>query len=221
MNTTPLDTIPWYRSAILRQQIAQMVIAVLTLFGIASENFDVDATLAAVFAGAGGLIAIWTFGTRMFKPTPPITAVAVEAIQERDAKIATAKRQGGFVRPLLLALMFVFASTTLMVLPGCIATRSAYREAQSLDEYAYVLTEHYAALVKQAADLKDKPNTPASTIAAMRKADLVAGPAVAKLRPLALALSASRSSATQAELQKAVDEVVLALADLVRATKGK
>lgn len=81
-----METMPWYRSAILRQQIAQMVIAALTLFGIASENFDVDASLAAIFAGVGGLIAVWTFATRLFKPTPPITDLAQNRTQAMVAK---------------------------------------------------------------------------------------------------------------------------------------
>jgi hypothetical protein len=39
---------------------------------------------------------------------------------------------------------------------GCAGTKAAYNAADTLEERAYVVTEHYAAVVHQAADLKDK-----------------------------------------------------------------
>lgn len=77
-------TLPWYRSAILRQQIVQIITAVLLLFGVASETIDVDQTIGLVLGGIAGLTALWTFITRLVKPTPPITQAAVVATQERD-----------------------------------------------------------------------------------------------------------------------------------------
>jgi len=104
----------------------------------------------------------------------------------------------------------------LLSLIGCAGTKAAYQQAQSPDEYAYVMAEHYSSLVRQAADLKERPSTPASAIAAMQRAELAARPLVAPLRPLRDAYIAGRSAQSELELQRAIDAAVLAIADLVR-----
>lgn len=106
---------------------------------------------------------------------------------------------------------------SITAMQGCTQARSAYKTADNPAELAYVLTEHYAALVKAAADLAQKPTTPASAIVAMQKADAVAKPVVLRLRPLREAYVTGKTAANEAELQAAIDRGVLALADLVRA----
>lgn len=121
--------------------------------------------------------------------------------------------------PLLLAAVATLAA-------GCAGTKAAYSEAQSLDEYAFVLTEHYSALVREAADLKEKPTTPAAAVKAMQDADtaahlVVVGSAQSPgLAELAQKFAAVKSASSEAELQAAVDAAVLRIADLVRAVKA-
>lgn len=115
------------------------------------------------------------------------------------------------------------------IVAGCAGTKAAYQEAQSLDEYAYVLTEHYASLVREAADLKEKPTTPAAAVRAMQEADkavhlIVVGnpsgsPPTPGLAELAASYQQVRDAKTEAELQEAVNAAILRIADLVRAIK--
>lgn len=117
-----------------------------------------------------------------------------------------------------------------MLLPACTGTRAAYKAAEGLDEYAYVVTEHYAALVKQAADVRQRPGTAQSTINALRAADNAAAlvilgnprgtPPTPGLQQLVANYKQIRSAKTEAELQAAVDTAILRLADLVRAVKS-
>lgn len=72
--------IPWYRSAIARQQIVQVVTALLLLFGVQSEAIDVDRTVGVVLAVISGGTAVWTLLTRLYKPTPPITEEAAQRL---------------------------------------------------------------------------------------------------------------------------------------------
>lgn len=109
---------------------------------------------------------------------------------------------------------------------GCAGTKAAYQEAQTPEEYAYVVTEHYAALVKQAADLAAAPTTPASVKDALKRADMAAhdviigGPGSPGLKALVDNYNAIKNAQTQEALQAAVDDAVLKLADLLRAIKA-
>lgn len=103
---------------------------------------------------------------------------------------------------------------------GCSSTKAAYEAADTLDERAYVATEHYAAVVKQAADLKDKGVLTGSALAQVRELEQVATPVVLKLGPLVKNYQAAQSAETEVALQRALDDAVLAIADLVRVVKA-
>lgn len=133
------------------------------------------------------------------------------------------------MRKLLFAPLTALLVLACSAIAGCAGTKAAYQEAQSLDEYAYVLTEHYASLVKEAANLKEKPTTPDEAIAAMQRADTAAHlvvvgdqnatPAAPGLAELAAAYQNVRDAQTELELQSAINAAVLKIADLVRAVK--
>ncbi len=71
------STIPWYQSAIVRQQIAQLITALVAILGVNLGGLDVDAALVSIFAGIAAIIAVWTTLTRIFKPAPNLSATAV------------------------------------------------------------------------------------------------------------------------------------------------
>lgn len=77
-----MKTIPWYRSAIIRQQIVQAVTAVLLMLGVSLEQVDVDSIVGLVLSGMSVLTAVWTVITRFRKPTPPLTDEAAEKFVE-------------------------------------------------------------------------------------------------------------------------------------------
>lgn len=103
---------------------------------------------------------------------------------------------------------------------GCSNTKAAYDAADTLEERAYVVTEHYTAIVKQAADLKDRGVLAGDALAKAREVQAVASPAILKLQPLVVAYNAAQSADTEVALQKALDDAVLAVADLLRIVKA-
>jgi hypothetical protein len=113
----------------------------------------------------------------------------------------------------------LFACLTLAGGAGCQHTREAYREAEDPGEYAFVLMEHYNALLKEAVVLKNAPGTPAEAVAWMRQVEFKATPAVKKLAELRQAWIDLQSAETEAQLQAATDAAALLIADMVRAVR--
>lgn len=130
------------------------------------------------------------------------------------------EKQGGFARPLQLFFLAVLATFAAGLVVGCAGTRSAYQAADTAEEYAYVVTEHYAAVLAQAVALRANPAVPRDAIAAIQRADLKVAPAILALAPLRQALKAVKSAENEAALQAAVDAAVRALAELVREVKA-
>lgn len=79
------ESIPWYRSAIIRQQIVQIIIAGLALAGITTD-VDWSTTVEALFAGIAAGVAVWTVITRLFKPSPNMSMTA--AVKEKELTAA-------------------------------------------------------------------------------------------------------------------------------------
>lgn len=111
---------------------------------------------------------------------------------------------------------------------SCAGTKAAYKEAEGLEEQAFVVTEHYAAVVNQAADLAENPSTQPEVRSALQAADRVARPFIIGdratgqpgLRELADAYAAAKNAETQADLQAALLGATRALAGFVRAVKA-
>jgi hypothetical protein len=76
----------WYQSAILRQQIGQLLVAGIGIFGYAVDSAAVNDAIAAIFAGIGGLIALKTIFTRLFRPSPNLTLAAQQ--KENELRMA-------------------------------------------------------------------------------------------------------------------------------------
>ena len=113
----------------------------------------------------------------------------------------------------------VMVATFAMVL-GCTGTRQAYQAAANLEDHAYVLTHHYAALVHEAANLKETGTLPANVVTALQAADRAAKPAVLKLEALARAYEAVQSAENEVALQAAVNEAVKLIAEFARILKS-
>lgn len=214
-----METLPWYKSAIIRQQIVQLLIAATAFFGITSNDIDWDATVGSIFAGVAAITAVWTIFTRIFKPAPNLTSTAAVKEKELTAKGEIPRRQGGFALLSVLSLVLALG-IVVSILAGCTGTRAAYKAADSLPDQAYVVAEHYAAIVKQAADLAENAATPESVKDQLKAADNKARPLVLLLKELAAAYQATRTAETEADLQGTLDKAVVAVADLIRAVKA-
>ncbi len=103
---------------------------------------------------------------------------------------------------------------------GCAGTKAAYNAADTLDERAFVVTEHYSAVVKQAADLKESGVLKGAALDQARKIESTAKPVVLSLGDLVAKYNAAKNAETEVALQRALDEAVLAVANLVRVVKA-
>lgn len=213
-----MEQIPWYQSGIIRQQIVMLIVAALGLFKVTTD-IDIDATVAAVFAGIAALVPIWTIITRLTKAHPPLTATAAakETAKQQELK---ASRQGGFARiSLLVAIVFVGALAA-MSLGGCTHTQAAYKAAEGVDQRAYVALEHYSALQKEAIVIKGKPGTPPEVVDAIKKADAAVYPVAKEVKSLRDSYLALKTAPNEAALQAALNDLVLKLVTLVDAVKA-
>jgi hypothetical protein len=243
-----LDKIALMDSAVIKALLAAFF-GVLGLVASLFFGVDEAAFGAKAGRLVDGLLLLWTAGTiayaayaRATKPTPPLTTQAEDATafkmqaQERDRKSSAAAPPRGFALLSFLQVLFavVFLAAFLFA-SGCSGTRAAYSAAQSrpetvLPDTAYVVAEQYRALLKEAADLQDTGRLPVDIVERLRAADLVlkplvigdpaANPPTAGLRQLSEAFQAVRTAETEADLQRAVDAAVLALADFLRAVEA-
>lgn len=223
--------IPWYRSAIIRQQIVAFILAAFALVKY-KTNIDVDATVGAILAGFAAIIPVYTIATRLFKPTPALTQTAADKhadmVAENKVPPVVASKQAGFFRLSIAVFCSLFAVGVLSLLPGCAGTAAAYKAASSLPDTAYVVEEHYSAVLKEAADLAASPTIDPAVKQAMKDANARVAPIIVGdsaagrpgLRELVQKYQAVHNAKSAEELQAALDSAVLELAKLINAVKS-
>lgn len=231
--------LPFWKSAIIRHQVVQLLIYGTALFGIQSDAINWDDTVGAVFAGIGALVAVWTIITRAIKPAPNLTLMAVDKeIELRDkgtippdpirTSIRRQPQQAGRASALLLIGVSIVAAAALLFVGGCASTVTAYRTAKTLPDTAYVVTEHYAALVKEAADIAENPATPQSVKTKLQEIDRIVRAFVlgdeATNRPSLETLSKRyqevRTAQNETDLQNAINAAVRELSNFINAVKS-
>lgn len=171
-------TVPWYQSAIIRQQIAAFILAAVGLFHV-ELGFDVNETLAAIFAGIGAAIPIWTIITRIFKPAPNLSVTAANKEAELKAKGVMpepkASKSGGFAKlPMLIAIL-----AGALVL-GCAATQ-ALKVAETPEQRAGALIGDFEVIQIAAKYVGSDQTVPADIRAKVLDAVIAAKPAVDQL----------------------------------------
>lgn len=205
-----MQAIPWYKSPVYIGLVVSLLTSLVNLLNL-QDVISVDVindTVATFFTFVGLVAAAVGEWKRRKSDIQPI------ALTE-----SSAKRQSTIIRGFMLAVMIGFLAPIVVTMSGCGHTRAAYQAAQSPEEYAFVLLEHYTSLVKQAADLKERPTTPKVAIEKMQQAELAARPFIAKLRPLRDAYVAAATAENEIELQSAINEAVMVIADLIRAVQ--
>ena len=126
--------IPWYQSAIIRQQVVLLIVSTLGLLGVTTE-IDWDATVTVIFAAVAALIPIYTIVTRLFKPSPNLTATASAKEKELVAR-GVIKKEGGFASPALLV-MLAISALSIGLLAGCPAGTNPMAKAETLEQKVY------------------------------------------------------------------------------------
>lgn len=206
-----MSAIPWYKSPVYIGVVVNLLAGLVNFLNL-QETIPIEFIndfVAMLFTAAGVIAAGIAEWKRRKSDIQPLTLTQ-----------SSANRQSGIIRGLMLAAMVSFMAPIVLTVSACSGVQAAYRAAESPDEYAFVLAEHYASLVKQAADLKGRPTTPREAVEKMQQAELMARPFVEKLRPLRDAYVAGSTAESEAELQAAINEAVTAIADLIRAVQS-
>jgi len=115
-------------------------------------------------------------------------------------------------------LLIILAMTALV--GACAGTSSAYRAAEGLEEKAYVVGEHYYALVREGNDLKNRGILSGSQLD--RAQDLVRStrPVILELANAAEAYALVKDADTQADLERALNNAAIAVSRLVDTIKA-
>ena len=119
---------------------------------------------------------------------------------------------------ILLPLVALLALT---LASGCSGTRQAYQAADGVGETAYVIAEHYAAVIEELNDLADQGALSQSAIRHAQDIVRRTDPVIRSLRSAAEAYENVQNADTEAALEEAINEAAVALSDLIDAVKGR
>ena len=193
---------PWYQSLTMKALVVSALVHLLVVFGVAEyiASKSVSDVVEAAFPFVGLLCdAIAAYG------------------RKRATQGLTATKSGAAKSLLVLAIV---APVLMLALSGCAGTKAAYQAADTVDEQAYVAAEHYASLLREANVLKASASTPGEAVTAMQEAAAKVQPVIMQVKNLRDAYAKVKSAQTEQELQEAVNQAVLLLADLVRAVNA-
>jgi hypothetical protein len=139
-----MEQIKWYQSTTLRALLVALVSQVIVWTGVAEHLPDGAATLAVdallqVIAIAATAYAAWS---RANRPNPPISEAAV---RKTEAMTTARTDQGGFIRPMMLAVLLAVSVPLALGVTGCASF--GIQPARSFDQnLAYAYSSHTAVL---------------------------------------------------------------------------
>lgn len=110
-----------------------------------------------------------------------------------------------------------FLLVAMLLVAGCAGTKAAYKEADSVYETAYVVTEHYSYVLEQANALQTQLSD--EQRAKLREVRDRVNPLVLRLPDLAAAWQAARTAENQEALEAALAQATVALAEFSRTLK--
>lgn len=123
-------------------------------------------------------------------------------------------------RPQSVFGLIAVAAIATVILVACSGTRLAYDTAETLEAKAFVISEHYAALLREANELADA-GAPREHVELMQLAERRATPVVLELRRAVNAYNAVRNAENEAALQEALAEAALVVSDFINAVRGR
>lgn len=130
-----MNTIPWYRSHVFTAGLLAFVTEVASIL----DSQLLSGKFAVLGHSIAALLMAIVVTVRAMANAQPITLTQGDADEANAVAVEKRqKRQGGYARPLLLALLFSTAVLTLPVLQGCAAL--GIEQPQSFNQrYAYAL----------------------------------------------------------------------------------
>ena len=138
-------------------------------------------------------------------------------IFKADAGIKVLPGTGTVNSPAIVGVLALILAV--LTLSGCAGTRSAYKAAEGLSETAYVVGEHYYALVRETNDLDDKGQLSDRELRKIQDIAQESRPTIVALLNAANAYDLAKSAENETELSNALATAALAVSRLVDAIK--
>lgn len=142
-----MNAIPWYRSQVITLGLTAFLTQLATMFDPVFIQDVIERKPGAIARAAAAVLTALVVAARAVAGEQPVTLTKTGA----DTVNSSSTRQGGFVRPVVLALLLAASVTALPLLQGCqvlgITQSKSFR-----DEYAYALAQ-VTAVRKTATDL--------------------------------------------------------------------
>lgn len=114
----------------------------------------------------------------------------------------------------------LIALLSLALLSGCASTTAAYKAADGLEETAFVMNQHYLALVREANNLAESGALSGGNLQSTQGLVRTSRPLLAELSRTAQAYEAVQSAETQQELTDAIAAAAVQLSNLVNAIRA-
>lgn len=108
----------------------------------------------------------------------------------------------------------------MLQLAACSGTIDAYEAASGLEETAFVMNQHYLALVKEANRLAGEQLLTGSALGEAQMIVRKSRPLLATLSEAARAYEAVANAATEGDLRDAIADAAVALSDLIDAIRA-
>lgn len=132
-----MNTIPWYRSTVFTAGLTAFLVQVGTMFDAAFINELLAGKRDALARAAAAVLTALVVAIRAVATAQPLTLTQGQA---DAANTPAMRRQGGFARPLALAVLLWGAVIAVTALQGCEAL--GIQRAQTFSQrYAYALSQ--------------------------------------------------------------------------------
>jgi len=119
-------------------------------------------------------------------------------------------------RGLFIAVVMAIGMATLS---GCAGTTSAYKAADGLEETAFVMNQHYLALVREANDLAQSGALTGTQLAGVQDLVRESRPLLSELAIAAQAYESIQNADSDAALTNAIANAAVVLSNLVNAVR--
>lgn len=147
------------------------------------------------------------------------TAMKVASAMETAINTAPPKREAGFIRAAMLAIMLAIGVVGMLTITACTHTQAALKNADTPSDFALVFLEGYDAALKTANQLKSSGSLSGANLIRVQQAEAKAWPLVRRVDPLRKAYEQTKSAEDAAALQLAIDNAVREAAEFIRLVK--
>lgn len=125
-----------------------------------------------------------------------------------------------FRTAIFLTMTAMFWGGSAGFLSGCASTADAYQAANGLEQTAYVMNNHFLALIKEANALAESGTLSGTSLAKAQEIVKTARPLLAELSNIAQTYAAAQTAENEEALKQAIAAAAVQLSSLVNAIRA-